>query len=205
MNKKILTTIISCFIIFTMLYSTAGAATGYEGYAVYRDGVTLGNWHAALMDEPYSTYYLPVVQAPGGSECVKWDSWVNFMNSKNFKGVYKPISSTRRDGIEYRDLFVSMGRNLISEGITYTVFEQMQYNVGSSGYYVDPNEIISMRCDGVVEYIYEWYGFRVFGSDACWDITLSSNATKIEHSGMAVTPEIQSRCLSLVTSNIPSN
>lgn len=28
-----------------------------------------------------------------------------------------------------------------------------------------------MRCDGVVEYIYEWYSYRVFGNDTQWDVT----------------------------------
>ncbi len=81
--------------------------------------INLYNYHEKEIDSQsllnLHFCYLPVVQAPGGSKCVKWDSWENFMdgNNNNFKGVYKPKASTHSDGIEYRDLFVSMGTNTL--------------------------------------------------------------------------------------------
>jgi hypothetical protein len=42
---------------------TASAATGVQGYAIYRDGAIGGlDWHAGLMDEPASNYTLNTYQ-----------------------------------------------------------------------------------------------------------------------------------------------
>ena len=198
-KRKIITLTVVLIIISAIFCMNINAASGYQGYAVYRDGVIFNNWHAAIMDEAYSTDYLPVVHQPG-SGYVRWDSWDNFMGGKDFKGVYRPNSNPSSSA---RDLFVSMGRRLKDEQISYNVAYQVYYNTGSSGTWVDPDEIISMRCDGVVEYIYEWYGYRVYGSDTYWDVTKNSFWGRNHHSGTAVTPKSQVNYMTLVQSGEP--
>ena len=202
LSKRIITSALTIIMLLTLFCSTASAASGYQGYAIYRDGVFFNyTWHAGMMDEAYSTYYLPVVHHPG-SGYVTWDSWDNFISGNNFEGVYRPDE----DPSSYdRDLFVSMGRKLKNEQIAYNLAYQVYYNPSTSGTWVDPSEISSMRCDGVVEYIYEWYGYRVYGSDTYWDVTSSSYGGRDHHSGTAVTPSSQSGYLTLVTSSVPSN
>ncbi|WP_053366504.1 hypothetical protein [Bacillus sp. FJAT-27245] len=189
--------------LFAPLFSTSTeAATGYQGYAIYRDGVFYGyDWHAGMMDDPYrTTTSLPVLHAPGSGSVVSWDSWSNFMKGNNFKGVYRP---NRAPTSSERDLFVSMGRNLRTENIAYNVAYQVYYDTGSSGTWVDPSEISSMRCDGVVEYIHEWYGFRIYGSDTYWDVTRNSFWGRDHHSGTAITPKKQVGYMTLVKSTAP--
>lgn len=168
--------------------SNVHAAQGYMGYAVYRDGVAGNlNDHAAIMDEGSSYDYLPVIQAVGYNDNVKYDSWANFMDGQNFIGVFRPkdlysISET------HANRFRSLAREL--RGIGYTVFDPIVYDAGSSRY-VEPRNITKLRCDGVIEYIYEYYGHRVSGSDNIWDISINSLTNYWEHSGLAVTPRQQ--------------
>ena len=69
---------------------------------------------------------------------------------------------------------------------------------------MDPNEVTKMRCDGVIEYVYEWYGFRVYGSDTRWDVTKADFWIRDAHSLFAVTPKSQARSyLTKVTSSLP--
>ena len=136
------------------------------------------------------------IQAPGGSANVQWDSWSAFLAGNNFKGVYRPNTAPSSSD---RDLFVSMGSNLVTEYIPYNVYYQVNYDTGTSGYWVDPAEITGMRCDGVVEYINEWYNFRIFGDDAHWDVTRSDYWIRDYHSGTMVTPSSQPTWMTRVT------
>ena len=53
-----------------------------------------------------------------------------------------------------------------------------------------------IRCDGVVEYCYEWNNFGVWGSDTLWDITKPDTRNRAEHAGFQITPRRQAReCL----------
>ncbi len=200
--KKIFNKICLFFAVVVLLgtcYSVTGtvdAATGNQGYAVYRDGVFFGfDWHAGLMDEPDSTYYLPILHAPGTSDVVKWDSWSNFIDGNTFKGTYKP---TQNPSSIMRDAIVAMGRNLRTENISYNLAYQVYYNTSTASTYVKYDEISSMRCDGVIEYIYEWYGYRVYGSDTQWDVSKNDFWIRDAHSGTAITPKKQVNYLTAI-------
>jgi hypothetical protein len=47
--------------------------------------------------------------------------------------------------------------------ITYTLFLQLAVDFGDIGNYVNVNEITDIRCDGLVEYAYEWNGLWIWG------------------------------------------
>lgn len=176
-------------IILTIGFSVsayASAVTGSQGYAVYRDGVLGSEWHAALMDMPTSAYQSPVTHIKGYGGMVKHASWLEFLDGNNniFKGVYKPkvtIDAYSRGRV------VDMGRVLATESIAYTGTGQISHNVASG--YVQPNDVLLLRCDGVVEYCYEWFNFRIYGSDSKWDITLAGNI--YHHSLANITPKKQ--------------
>lgn len=98
---------------------TSFAATGNQGYAIYRDGTLLGiDWHAGLMDEPSTSYYKPVTHIGGLNQGVTFATWDEFMHksSNTFKGVYRPNSGISSLG---RDKIVSTGRKLITEDLGY--------------------------------------------------------------------------------------
>lgn len=188
---KLLISLFSFIIITVSIGIYANAATGAKGYAVYCDGVPVGYWdywHAAIMYQPTHSYSKPVVQASGFGHVVKLDSWSNFINGNNFKGVYKPktyISSY------YRDRVAAKACELENYDIGYNLAYQVWYDTNQVGSKVDPWEIGSMRCDGVVEYAYEYYGYRIYGSNANWNIASNNLYAREEHSGNAVSPRTQ--------------
>lgn len=174
------------------------AATGYQGYAIYRDG-TYGKWHAGMMDEPSASAYLPIVQHPGstsGSGHVEYTDLIGFKDGNTFMGVYRPWAEP---STYYRDLFVAKGRKLVTDYIPYNLLYQINYDTSTSGAYVDDYEISSMRCDGVVEYIHEWYDFRIYGNDTYWDVTVNSDAGREHHSGTLITPKTQTYYMTKIT------
>ncbi|MNW26931.1 hypothetical protein D3C74_37140 [compost metagenome] len=146
------------------------------------------DWHAGLWDEPSSTSVLPIMHAPGPGSVLQWDSWEDFLNGNNFMGTYKP---NKFASSSMRDAFVAMGRNLRTEKVPYNLAYQVYYNHSSASNYVHYDEITSMRCDGVVEYIYEWYSYRVYGNDSRWDVTKNDVLNREQHSGTAITPKKQ--------------
>ncbi|QTH42022.1 hypothetical protein J4772_31675 [Cohnella sp. LGH] len=202
--KLIISALLITLVATSVYTGTTSAATGYQGYAIYRDGVFFGaDWHAGMMDSAYSDYYLPVTHH-SGSGVVKWDSWANFLDGNNFKGVYKPSGSIVEN---YRDLFVGKARALKDAQIGYTVWHMLNWDDAdtSLGDWIDVDEITLIRCDGVIEYSYEWYGFRVYGNNDYWDITKAEMDNKEMHSVFTVTPKIQKDYLVLVTSSVPKS
>jgi hypothetical protein len=197
--KRILS--LTCVLILSL--SIKAHAYGWEGFAVYRDGVIPANlqWHAGLMDDRYIGYTdAPVVHTPG-SAGTQFASWSAFLNENNtFVGVYKPWGNVTTS---QWDLFKAMGRNLAWRHIPYSADRQLYYATYGVGTWVDYNEIKGIRCDGVVEYVYEWYGFRVFGSDTNWDITRASESSQLGHGGFNIGPKGQTGYLQLVSTEEP--
>jgi hypothetical protein len=195
-------------LIASLAAGPAYAATGRQGYAVYRDGV-YGNytWHAAIMSLPYyNSGTLPVIHHPGNksgtTKMVEYGTWSEFLGGKVYQGTYRPkVAPTSANG----DAFLSMARRLVDEKIPYDAWYQVDYNVSTAGTRVDPGEIKGMRCDGVVEYIYEWYGFKVYGNTSGqWDVTKAAHVLKDLHSGPNVTPKTQAQSyLTKITSSLP--
>lgn len=52
---------------------------------------------------------------------------------------------------------------------------------GAGGAKVQPSEITDLRCDGVIEYCYEYNDVRIFGSDTYWNISVRSIAHTNAH------------------------
>lgn len=116
-------------------------------------------------------------------------------------GTYRPKvapSSASRDSIR------CTARLVRGEQISYNVLHQVYYNTSGTGTWVDPSEISSMRCDGVIEYVYEWNVFRVYGNDTLWDVTKVGWSNRDHHGGTAVSPKSQAQSyLTRVTTALP--
>lgn len=189
----VLGTVLVCSITAKWLPNYASAVTSGEckGYAIYRDGVMLGvNDHAGLMDENNLRCYLPIIHAPGPNQTVEWGTFDEFLSGNSFLGVYSPKNCAMNEAT--RDSFVAKAREL--RGISYTFLKQIYYNAGENTW-VLPENITDLRCDGVVEYVYEWYGYRVGGGDTTWDITRNSSENLKAHSNWKITPRIQNQSL----------
>lgn len=204
-NKYIKRSLMAFALVFIMVASfvtSASAATGNQGYAIHRDGAFFGTtWHAGLMNKAYSSYSNPVVHIGGLNEGVTYCSWSTFINGNTFKGVYKPKSGISSSG---RDNVVAMGRRLTTEDLGYTPLSQIDHFVTSSSDWVTADKLWLIRCDGVVEYCFEWYGYRIYGNDTYWDITRGGFSTLDHHSGTLVTPKSQAQSyMTLVQSSTP--
>ena len=174
---------------------------GFKGYAVYRDGAILGvDWHAALMDEPSKNNYKPILHMANSLGPVEWGTWEEFMDktTNTYKGTYKPAGSVAD---ESKEMVVATGRRLRNEAITYRVVGQLGYDASVYDKYpnrVEPSDITNIRCDGVVEYCYEYNYIRLYGSDANWNIALPKKSNYDEHQLAYITPRKQTEIMTLV-------
>ncbi len=211
--KKIISTM-ACVAIFIMLITnqtTVLAAVGSEGYAVYRDGVLNGlNWHTGIMYDRTRTYSsLPVIQASGSGYYVSYVRWshtslVSFMDGQNYIGSYVPkggISSAGRDQVKY------VANRLANDLISYKSMGQLAFNQNILGTktYITYEDITHMRCDGVVEYCYEFNGYRVYGDDTKWNIS-KANINNYNHHDVAlqINPQVQANSyMTKVSSVLP--
>ena len=202
--KRIVSILCALTVLVTVFSHPAEAATGMQGYAAYRDGVTtsgFGNfeWHAAIMDKASSEDIYPVIHARGYGYNVQYGHWYEFMaglpdypySNNNFIGYYRPkqvMSNTQRDQV------TAKARSLAADFVAYTVVELMDYPVDnnpSGKTTVAVNDISAMRCDGLVEYCYEFNNLRIFGSDSYWDISRWGVNYKNQHKGTSITPKKQ--------------
>ena len=165
------------------------AEDNWKGYAVYRDGVITSNFnvndHAAIMYKSNKGYPDTVIHAGGYGYGVEFADWERFIANREFISAYKPNGCNM---VAYRNQFASKTRELI--GISYTVLNQITYYAGEESR-VFPEYISDIRCDGVVEYIYEWYGFRVGGPNSRWNITINHPGNYSAHQGFSITPHKQ--------------
>lgn len=195
--KRIVSILCALTVLVTVFSHPAEAATGMQGYAAYRDGVTtsgFGNfeWHAAIMDKASFDDIYPVVHAPGIFQNVQYSSWDDFLNGNSFMGYYKPqsyISSSQRDQV------TAMARSLAADFIGYTAWGQINYPVDNNPTgktTVEKSDITAMRCDGVVEYCYEYNNVVIYPKySSYWDISHWSKANHDEHIAVQITPAIQ--------------
>ncbi|MPM56990.1 hypothetical protein SDC9_103807 [bioreactor metagenome] len=177
----------------------ARADLGYISYAVYRDGVELqvpnvDVWHAALMDVYYKTSSGDVVIHALKYSYMSYGTWYEFLTGQgaggDYMGTYRPnasMSSLARGNVNARANY------LVDEGIAYYLLKQMSISTSglSVGDKIPVGNILSIRCDGVVEYCYEYYGFRVYGSDTLWDISTHGAGVIDHHSYLFISPREQ--------------
>ncbi len=157
-------------------------------------------YHAGLMGSYTRSELNPVIHIAGSNHYVQYDSWGSFINGESYMGIRKPAGCSM--SATMRTAFVSKAEELI--GLPYTFVNQIYYDLTSSNTRVVPSMISNIRCDGVVEYVYEWYSYRVGGPDNYWNITYNATANLNAHAGMNITPKKQcDNLLSFVSSGYP--
>ena len=187
---------------------TLTSQLGYKGYAAYRDlsfnvdGIFV-DWHAGLMDEPYISYNLPIIHvSKNSSSLVTWDQWATFLDGQTYRGLYKPkqeLSDNQRTSV------ILLARELRTKDISYIATHQLQATLWPDRTKIEPDAIVSLRCDGLIEYCYEYYGIRIFGSDDLWDISVSSAENLAHHSYQNIMPKKQAQnYMTLITTNTPN-
>lgn len=169
-------------------------AAGYQGYAAYRDGVAGIEWHGAIIYGPEtSRAYFIFAQATGVGYTADLVNYPTFEGNGSPKGYYRPkstsLSSSKRDAV------CDTALELVNEHIGYCFGDPMTISSNITTSKIYPSDITGLRCDGLIEYCYEFNNVRVFGSvDAhdSWNISLNNNGySQSEHAGFSMTPKRQ--------------
>ena len=152
---------------------------GKEGFAVYRDGVTLfelynvfNEWHTGiLIEDPGPSINSRIVyHSPGPSQSSQNGTWSQFLAGHSYKG----------DGCfafaNPNYYYYIIGKSVELGNIPYVSYPcNPQLTTKSSSYVtnyqIKPTDIATLRCDGLVEYVFEFYGFGLCVSGSYQDIT----------------------------------
>ena len=202
--KRIVSILCALAVLVTVFSHPAEAATGMQGYAAYRDGVAVTQWHAAIMDKASSTDIYPVVHARGDGYNVQFGAWNDFLNGNSFMGYYKPISTNLTSA--QRDAVTATARSLAADFIGYTIWGQINYPVDNNPTgktTVGISDITAMRCDGVVEYCYEYNNIRIYDNSSYWDISNWGPKCYKKHQLIGITPYEQAASYMTVVSYTP--
>lgn len=181
---------------------------GYKGYAVYRElswitNIFVNNWHAGFMNKPYANNSNSIIHASGLNDIVEKTSWNGFIDGEPYYGLYRPKQSITDN---QRISVIALARELETKDIGYIATHQIQATLWPDRTKIEPDAIVSLRCDGLVEYCYEYYGIRIFGSDSLWDISVSSAENLAHHNHTDVRPRRQAQeYMTLITTAVPNN
>ena len=198
---------ILCFLV--LLFSSivgVKAATGGSGFAIYHANafVFTYEWHSGIQ-------YLPDINSTNAiihegkadnntstneHTGVNYCSKNRFLNYQPFRGYYRPVQSISS---AERDIVKQKANQLTLFEISYSLTHQMNYESILPGDKVEPLEITNIRCDGVVEYCYEYNSFKIYGTGnknewdgnrALWDITYKNTPASV-HSIIHISPKKQ--------------
>lgn len=167
---------------------TPYSSTNRLANAIYRDGVAVIEYHAGLVAHSQGPEYDDtgkwIIHASGASgsvvEYAKYDP--DFLNGKSFVGEYYMSGMTYSDQLNIFYTAVDLTNNSIG----YTLFNLFTTDLSSGT--ISPSDINKMRCDGVVEYSYEYNGIKVLGGSTNWNCSTVSGLNA--HSGL---PKAQSQ------------
>jgi len=131
-----------------------------NGDAVYRSG-GLGNNqdHAGVYCSDCNDSEEGVYEIKGWWHHVNVYSWNSFIGSNLYLGSYT------NPNISYWDIsniFDTLETLDLDNSIWYVAGDMLQYDLFPESW-IEPDEITDIRCDGVVEYSYEWNDIEVWG------------------------------------------
>lgn len=178
--------------------SASVRATGNQGYAVYRNGAGMNvDEHAGLAIASYTTN--PCVIEMASTQQMRKSTWSQFTNGKTYYGVYKPSGGISSAG---RDLTIAAANALYNADPNYVLFAQLGYPASLFG---NPRlyayQVVATRCDGVVEFSYEYNNYKVYGTNSYWNISIPSSNSISMHTFPL--PSTQRAAMTLVTTSRP--
>lgn len=204
---------ILCIVFSALSMIICFASTNVKGFSVYRQGNT-GNvsGHAGLVYSTNIDTSNAIVHVISGDSnyLIRKTSLNTFIDGQDFYGYYVPKTLknySQTDQMNLRSKVISKAHALAAinrDSLGYNVLYQVWYSKDSnSNGIVDLNEITSMRCDGLIEYCYEFYGLTVYGDN----ISKFNTSIRNNHCAPNVTPKQQIKhhlqnCLGDVDANL---
>lgn len=143
----------------------AASSSNWDGYAVYRDGVTSAgieiNWHAGIVVSSSGNYTtIEDIAHHSGEGATSLASYSEFLDGNSFMGGYRKTTNTST-----RNKIVATSNEMVEEAISYTVFSLITHNASSSDKEISISNLQNVRCDGFVEYAYESNGQIIRGGN----------------------------------------
>ncbi len=186
-----------CIILSFVFVTMSFASTNVKGFSVYRQGnFPNPSGHAGLVNSSNIEATDAIIHIIRGDEnyLTRKTSLDSFIDDQDFYGYYVPedlknLSIADRTNklasvIAKAQTIATINKNSLGYNLTYQVWYSSDRN---NNKIVDVTEISSMRCDGLVEYCYEYYGLSVYGGD----ISKFDTSIRNSHSAPNITPKQQ--------------
>ena len=196
-SNRLFFILVLCFVLVGILVVDSFAAANVKGFSVYRQGnFPNPSGHAGLVNKESVEDNDSIIHIISGDadHLIRKTSLAEFKDGQDFYGYYIPetlesLSASDRSIMLSR--VISRARTLSvmnREALGYNLINQVWYTTdANSNGRVDITEISSMRCDGLVEYCYEYNDFDVYGDD----ISEFDFDIRDDHSAPNVTPKQQ--------------
>ncbi len=189
MKKRFISTLILSVVLISILTSQVFASS-YGAYAIYRDKLYNPTmWHGGM-----------VIGDLDDDECIvhKTDSTdvvkVSMAEFMDFKETYRISKPNGTMSITKMDAVTTTAIQLTRHDIDYVLDQQIEYDSDCYGHsMLDYEDIDAIRCDGVIEYCYEYNGVRIYGNDSYWNISIPSSSSLSQHSSLAINPKTQAQ------------
>lgn len=198
--KRMIQSMLSIFLVVAILLSFSSysfAITNEKGFGIYRQGnFPNPSGHAGFVRTQSVDNSQSVIHVISGDvdHLIRKTSLSVFIDEQDLYGYYVPFSlSTFSESIQRNKLNCVISKAEALQAITreylsYNTIYQVWYSTDSDNDgIVDIDEISSMRCDGLVEYCYEYYGLSVYGGN----ISSFNTSIRNNHSAPNITPKQQ--------------
>lgn len=143
--------------ILVMSFSSFNAVVSVfaDSEAMYRTG-QMPNYleHAGVRKAGVGVY-----EIKGYNYTVDLNSWDSFIGTQTYLGAFTNPYMTATDKANVQSTLAAMAADT---DINYVGLNMIDWDL-NPGSYINPNEIDDIRCDGVVEYAFEWNNVWVWG------------------------------------------
>lgn len=165
-------------------FLVANTALANDADARYRDGSMVNYYeHAGVRKAGVGIY-----EIKGPFKHVDLSTWESFIGTYAYVGSFSNPTMTSVDKMNVLSTLSAMDAD---PDITYTAMDMIDWT-SSPGSYINVSEITDLRCDGVVEYSYEWNNIWVWGRSSTgtslgtptdFDISVPSYASEHQNLG----------------------
>jgi len=173
------------FIILILAFNVTGVFADHGNYYNYRiaDASYTNLWivaeynHSGLVSSvsssgDSSSYIYEMSKSDHSGNCIEYNTMATHKSGRTWFGSYSPegdITDSIRQSIK------NTAVELYNRGNVGYTWADALVPVGSPGTYISPSEVVKLRCDGLVEYCYEWNNVWVWGdSGTNYDISYVS-------------------------------
>lgn len=200
-NTKKLTAFVLILLICASVCTTVVADTNYKAYAIYRFKDSSLDLHAGMLRNQSGSSVIHVSSRTPNIVYTTIDGFMGIHPDSDFVGVYKPYQSNMTDSL--RAQIVQKLDELEDKNPDYCGGAQIVYDTSDmDNTRVEPEEIEEIRCDGMVEYVYEYHYIPICGPDNYWNISIKNpqNYNQRTHYG----PTAQTRVMTQVQVALPN-